>query len=243
MTLEVAVERRLGSFRLEASFITEPGLTALFGPSGSGKTSLLRIVAGLDRPDRGRVAVGGRVLVDTERSVFIPSHRRRAGYVFQEPRLFPHLSVRQNLTFGRLFAPRAERRAHLSDVVDLLGIGHLLGRRPGGLSGGEKSRVAIGRALLSEPQLLLMDEPLASLDEARRLEILPYLERLRDHARMPILYVSHSVTEVARLADNLVVMQDGTVAAAGPAADMLERPDLGGGPAGRVSGRLRPAPG
>lgn len=238
MTLEVAVERRLGSFELKAEFTAEAGLTALFGPSGSGKTSLLRMVAGLDRPDKGRVVVGSRVLVDTQSRTFTPPHRRRAGYVFQEPRLFPHLSVRQNLLFGRLFAPRAERKADLSEIVDLLGIGYLLGRRPGGLSGGEKSRVAIGRALLSEPQMLLMDEPLASLDEARRLEIMPYLERLRDHARVPMLYVSHSVTEVARLAAKVVVMHEGKVAAAGPAADILHRPDLRGGPPRRRIGEV-----
>jgi molybdate transport system ATP-binding protein len=205
MTIEVAVEHRFGAFRLEAAFTAEGGVTALFGPSGSGKTSLVRIVAGLLRPDRGRVAVGGRVLLDTGSRVFVPPQRRRIGYVFQEPRLFPHLSVRRNLTFGRWFAPRDEPKPDMAAIVELLGIGHLLGRRPASLSGGERSRVAIGRALLVSPRLLLLDEPLANLDEARRAEILPYLERLRDAARMPILFVSHAVGEVARLANKVVL--------------------------------------
>lgn len=221
MTIEIDVVRRLGAFELDARFSAEGGVTALFGRSGSGKTSLMRTVAGLLRPDRGRVAVDGRVLVDTERGVFVPPHRRRIGYVFQEPRLFPHLSVRHNLLFGRAFVPRAERIADPAPIVDLLGIGPLLRRRTGGLSGGEKSRVAIGRALLASPRLLLLDEPLANLDEARRQEILPYLERLRDVAKVPIIYVSHSVSEVARLATSVVVLEDGRVGAVGSTAEIL----------------------
>ena len=171
------------------------------------------------RPDRGRVAVDGQVLVDTERGIFVPSHRRRIGYVFQDSRLFPHLSVRRNLLYGRWFtASRRQRGADLDSVVDLLGIGHLLERRPASLSGGEKQRVAIGRALLAHPRLLLMDEPLAALDEARRAEILPYIERLRDEMGVPILYVSHSVAEVARLATTVVILTDGKVTAVGPVA-------------------------
>ena len=205
-------------------------MTALFGRSGSGKTTLVDIVAGLIRPDRGRVAVDGQMLVDTERGVFVPKHRRRIGYVFQDSRLFPHLSVRQNLLYGRWFS-RADGGAagDFASVVELLGIGHLLERRPDSLSGGEKQRVAIGRALLAHPRLLLMDEPLASLDEARRAEILPYIERLRDEAGVPILYVSHSVAEVARLATTVVILTEGKVTAVGPVLDILPLADAGDG--------------
>jgi len=221
--LSVAVGHRQGAFALSAGFETPGGVTALFGRSGSGKTTLVNAIGGLLRPDRGRVALGDTVLLDTERGLFVPRHRRRIGIVFQEGRLFPHLSVRQNLLFGRWFAPRDEEGVDVGTVVDLLGIGPLLGRRPAGLSGGEKQRVAIGRALLSKPRLLLMDEPLAALDHQRKAEILPYIERLRDEAGVPIVYVSHSVAEVARLADTLVVLEEGRVTAAGPAADMLAR--------------------
>jgi len=221
--LSVAVGHRQGAFALSARFETPGGVTALFGRSGSGKTTLVNAIGGLLRPDRGRVALGDTVLLDTERGLFVPRHRRRIGIVFQEGRLFPHLSVRQNLLFGRWFAPRDEEGVDVGMVVDLLGIGPLLGRRPAGLSGGEKQRVAIGRALLSKPRLLLMDEPLAALDDQRKAEILPYIERLRDEAGVPIVYVSHSVAEVARLADTLVVLDRGRVSAAGPAADMLAR--------------------
>jgi molybdate transport system ATP-binding protein len=226
MTLSVAVRRRLGSFNLDAAFESEGHLTVLFGPSGSGKTSVVNLIAGLARPDSGRIAVDGRVLVDTEARIFLPKHRRRIGYVFQDARLFPHLTVRQNLGYGRFFSPKAERRENFTHVVDLLGIGHLLDRRPSLLSGGEKQRVAIGRALLSSPKLLLMDEPLAALDEARKAEIMPYLERLRDETKVPIVYVSHSIAEVARLATTIVVMADGSVAASGPARDIVGRLDL-----------------
>jgi molybdate transport system ATP-binding protein len=165
-------------------------------------------------------------LVDTKRGLYVPPHRRRIGYVFQEGRLFPHLTVRQNLLYGRWFAPRGRAGADLDRVVDLLGIGELVDRRPGRLSGGEKQRVAIGRALLADPRLLLMDEPLASLDEQRKAEILPYIERLRDESKVPIVYVSHSIAEVARLATTLVLMSEGKVAAAGPALDIMRRLDL-----------------
>ena len=207
MSLDVDIDHRRGAFRLQARFTAAPGLTALFGRSGSGKTSLVNIVGGLIRPDRGRVTIDGQTLVDTERSVFVPAHRRRIGYVFQDSRLFPHLSVRRNLLYGRWFVRGSGgATADLGAVIDLLGIGHLLERHPDSLSGGEKQRVAIGRALLARPRLLLMDEPLASLDEARRAEILPYIERLRDEAGVPILYVSHSVAEVARLATAVVIL-------------------------------------
>ena len=230
MSLEVDVEHARGSFRLTARFSAAPGLTALFGRSGSGKTTLVDIVGGLVKPDRGRVAVDGQVLVDTERGVFVPRHRRRIGYVFQDSRLFPHLSVRRNLLYGRWFnRDSGGTAADLGSVVDLLGIGHLLERRPDSLSGGEKQRVAIGRALLARPQVLLMDEPLASLDEARRSEILPYIERLRDDMALPILYVSHSVAEVARLATTVVILTEGKVTAVGPVADILPLADSGDG--------------
>jgi molybdate transport system ATP-binding protein len=226
MTLSVDIRHRLGPFALEASFASSGRLTALFGPSGSGKTSLVNIIAGLVRPAHARVAVDGRTLVDTANRSFMPKHRRRIGYVFQDARLFPHMSVRQNLRYGRWFAPRDERYADEARVVDLLGIGGLLDRRPDSLSGGERQRVAIGRALIASPRLILMDEPLASLDDARKAEILPYIERLRDEAKVPIVYVSHSVAEVARLATDVVLLSSGKVTACGPAAEILQRLDL-----------------
>ncbi|MFO1082210.1 MAG: molybdenum ABC transporter ATP-binding protein [Reyranellaceae bacterium] len=231
MSLEVDIEHRRGDFRLSARFTAAPGLTALFGRSGSGKTSLVDIVAGLIRPDRGRIAVDGTVLVDTAAGLFVPQHRRRVGYVFQDSRLFPHLDVRGNLLYGRWFNRGRDggARTDLDSVVSLLGIGHLLRRRPASLSGGEKQRVAIGRALLARPRLLLMDEPLAALDETRRGEILPFIERLRDQAGVPILYVSHSVAEVARLATTVVILGDGKVTASGPVADILPHADSGDG--------------
>lgn len=227
--IEVAVRHRLGAFELDARFESTGRLTALFGRSGSGKTSLVDIIAGLIVPAQGRVVVDGQVLVDTQAGVFVPKHRRRIGYVFQDARLFPHLSVRQNLLFGRWFSPRdAASGSELAGVLDLLGIGHLLERRPGALSGGEKQRVAIGRALLSKPRLLLMDEPLASLDEARKAEILPYIERLRDEIGVPIVYVSHSVAEVVRLATTLVTVDQGRVTACGPTGEVMSRLDVAG---------------
>ena len=226
MNLEVDVAHRFGSFALEARFTSQGRLTAFFGRSGAGKSSLVNIIAGVVRPDRGRIVLDRTTLVDTERGVFVPKHRRRVGYVFQEGRLFPHLTVRQNLTFGRWFTPKRERKLGLDQVLDLLGIGHLLDRRPGALSGGEKQRVAIGRALLTSPRLLLMDEPLASLDETRKEEILPFIERLRDEAQVPIIYVSHSLSEVARLATTVVMLVEGRVVAVGPPTEVLGRADL-----------------
>lgn len=223
MTLSVAVQHQFGPFRLDAAFEAPPGVTALFGRSGSGKSTLVNAVAGLLRPDRGRIVVDGVSVLDTGAGVMLPPHRRRMGYVFQDGRLFPHLTVRQNLLYGRWFAPKGQG-AELSRIAGLLGIGGLLDRRPAGLSGGEKQRVAIGRAILSNPRLLLMDEPLAALDEGRKAEILPYLERLRDELRLPILYVSHSVSEVARLATTVVLLEAGRVVAAGPAAIVLADP-------------------
>jgi molybdate transport system ATP-binding protein len=211
--LEVDVSKRLGPTLIEAAFTAKGGITALFGPSGSGKTSIVNMVAGLITPERGRIALGGEVLFDSAAHKAVPVHKRRIGYVFQDDRLFPHLSVRHNLAFGRWMNRRAHDRAEEVQILDLLGIGPLMGRRPAGLSGGEKQRVAIGRALLSGPKLLLLDEPLASLDAARKAEILPYLERLRDQTGIPMVYVSHSAEEVERLADTIVRLEAGRVVA------------------------------
>ena len=226
MTLSVDLHHRLGTFELDAVFESNGRLTVLFGPSGSGKTSLVNLIGGLLRPGRGRIAVDGRVLVDTAAGIFLPKHKRRIGYVFQDARLFPHMTVSQNLRYGRFFRPQTERYADMDAVVELLGIGGLLDRRPNLLSGGEKQRVAIGRALIASPQLILMDEPLASLDEARKAEIMPYIERLRDETKIPIVYVSHSIAEVARLASDIVVLAGGRVTAAGSTADIMQRLDL-----------------
>ncbi len=238
MTLTVDIRHRLGAFSLNAAFTAEGGVTALFGRSGSGKTSLIRSIAGLIRPDRGHVALDGAVLTDTDRNIAIPRHRRRFGCVFQEARLFPHLSVRQNLSYGRWFAPKTAQAEDFDAVVELLGIGALLERRPGRLSGGEQQRVAIGRALLSNPRLLLMDEPLAALDEERKAEILPYLERLRDETKIPVVYVSHSIPEVARLASRVVLLRDGHVEAVGSAVDVLSLPSTAEGAERREAGVL-----
>lgn len=226
MSLVVDIRHRLGTFSLEAAFSSDGGVTALFGRSGSGKTSLIRIIAGLTRPADGRVQLDGDILVDTAARRFVPPHRRRFGYVFQEARLFPHLTVRGNLDYGRWFAPNGARAENPARIIGLLGIGSLLDRQPAHLSGGEKQRVAIGRALLSSPRLLLMDEPLAALDDERKAEILPYLERLRDEVGIPIVYVSHSVAEVARLADTVVLMAAGRIEAIGPASEILGGPRL-----------------
>jgi molybdate transport system ATP-binding protein len=226
MSLQVDIRHRLGAFSLDAAFKTDGRLTALFGPSGSGKTSLVNLIGGLLRPNEGRIVADGRVLADTAAHIFIPRHKRRIGYVFQDARLFPHMTVRQNLRYGRFFTPVSERYSDMDGVVELLGLGHLLDRRPGLLSGGEKQRIAIGRALLASPRLILMDEPLASLDDRRKAEIMPYIERLRDETKIPIVYVSHSVAEVARLATDIVVLDEGRVAAAGPTSEILQRLDL-----------------
>jgi molybdate transport system ATP-binding protein len=226
MSLVVDIRHRLGGFALDVQFKAGGGLIALFGRSGSGKTSIINIIAGLIRPDEGSVTVGDAALIDTRSGAFIPKHRRRVGYVFQEGRLFPHLTVRQNLLYGRWFAGKSGGTDDLDRVVEMLGIAGLLDRRPGRLSGGEKQRVAIGRALLADPRLLLMDEPLASLDDQRKAEILPYIERLRAQSKVPIVYVSHSVAEVARLATTVVVLSEGKVAAVGPTSEIMQRLDL-----------------
>ncbi|GGC66567.1 molybdenum ABC transporter ATP-binding protein [Chelatococcus reniformis] len=226
--ISIDVDKRLGAFHLVAKFAGGPGIVALSGRSGSGKSTLVRLIAGLDRPDRGRIALGpAHVLVDTERGIFVPKHRRRIGLVFQDAQLFPHLTVRQNLLFGRVFAPRAARRVGFDAVVETLGVGHLLARRTPRLSGGERQRVAIGRALLACPHLLLMDEPLASLDDARKAEILPLIERLRDEFGTPIVYVSHAMAEVARLAQTVVLLDAGRVVAVGSPQQTLGLADPG----------------
>ena len=216
MTLDIHLRHAFPGFELKVDMVLPGGLTCLFGRSGSGKTSIVNAVAGLLRPDQARIVLDG-VALDN-----LPPHRREVGYVFQDARLFPHLTVAENLTYG----PRVRGRPveGMTRVVELLGIGALLSRRPAALSGGERQRVAIGRALLSQPRLLLMDEPLAALDEARKAEILPYVEALRDETGLPILYVSHAVPEVARLATTIAVIEAGRVVALGPAADILSDP-------------------
>lgn len=225
--LEVDLHRQLGQISLEARFNCEAaGITAIFGRSGAGKTSLVNMLAGLLKPDRGRFALDGETFFDSQARIDVPIERRRLGYVFQEGRLFPHLSVRGNLSYGLKRVPKGERRIELEQVVSLLDIEGLLERRPNALSGGEKQRVALGRALLANPKLLLMDEPLAALDQPRKDEILPFIEQLRDETALPIIYVSHAMQEIVRLADTLVLMSDGKVQAVGSVEDLTSRLDL-----------------
>ncbi|NWG25715.1 MAG: molybdenum ABC transporter ATP-binding protein [Pseudorhodoplanes sp.] len=209
--LAVDIRKALGAFSIAAAFEMEGGSTALFGPSGSGKTSLVSMIAGLLKPDSGRIVLDDNVLFDSAKGLNVPPHRRRIGYVFQEGRLFPHMNVRSNLDYGRRMSGLPASEAAFARVVDMLGIAHLLDRRPGALSGGERQRVAIGRALLMQPRLLLLDEPLASLDSRRKAEILPYLVRLRDEARIPMIYVSHNAGEVVQIANRVVRLDDGRV--------------------------------
>jgi molybdate transport system ATP-binding protein len=213
--LRVDVAKQLGEFSLSATFESEGRVTGLFGASGAGKTSLVNMIAGLLRPDRGTIAIDGDTLDDTDKGVHVPAYRRRIGYVFQDARLFPHLDVVQNLDYGRRMNRLADDPLQRKRITELLDIGHLLDRRPGKLSGGERQRVALGRALLSKPRLLLLDEPLGALDEGRRAEILPYLMRLRDEARIPMVYVSHDAAEMRQLATQIVLLQDGRVTALG----------------------------
>ena len=213
--LRVDIEKRLGEFTLQAAFASEGRVTGLFGASGSGKTSLVNMIAGLLVPDRGSIMIDGETVDDVEKRVHVPVHRRRVGYVFQDARLFPHLDVRQNLDYGRRMNHLADDPAQLKRITELLDIGNLLDRRPGKLSGGERQRVALGRALLSKPRLLLLDEPLGALDEGRRAEILPYLVRLRDEARIPMVYVSHDAAEMRQLATQIVLLKRGRVSSFG----------------------------
>jgi molybdate transport system ATP-binding protein len=213
--LTVDVEKRLGTFTVNAAFQSESGVTALFGPSGSGKTSIVGMIAGLIRPDRGRIALDGDVLFDSATGFDLPAYRRAIGYVFQDGRLFPHLSVARNLDYGRWMSGKPRDEAQFARVVALLDIAPLLRRRPGALSGGERQRVALGRALLMRPRLLLLDEPLASLDAGRKQDILPYFARLRDETRLPMIYVSHDPNEVKGLANRVVLLDTGRVKATG----------------------------
>jgi molybdate transport system ATP-binding protein len=206
--LRVDVTKQLGEFSIEAAFTSEGRVTGLFGASGAGKTSLINMIAGLLKPDRGVIALDGETLDDVAAGVHVPPHRRRIGYVFQDARLFPHLDVRQNLDYGRRMNRLDDDPAQRTRVTDLLDIGGLMDRRPGQLSGGERQRVALGRALLSKPRLLL-------LDESRKVEILPYLVRLRDEARVPMVYVSHDAAEMRQLATQIVMVRDGRVSAFG----------------------------
>lgn len=221
MMLQVVLEHNQGRFRLDAKFGMDGGATALFGRSGSGKTTLVNAIAGLLRPQHGQITFDGEVLFDAALDIHKPPQARRFGYVFQEGRLFPHLTVRNNLLFSNIFYSRKTSAADFDRIVGLLGLESLLARRPGALSGGEKQRVAIGRALLARPRLLLLDEPLAALDTQRKSEILRYLELLRDEFAVPMLYVSHAVEEVVRLADNVVLLSDGKVQASGPTAAIM----------------------
>jgi molybdate transport system ATP-binding protein len=213
--LRVDVSKRLGEFAIEASFANEGRVTGLFGASGAGKTSLINMIAGLLRPDRGVIAIDGETLDDTSTRRHVAAYRRRIGYVFQDARLFPHLDVRGNLDYGRRMNRLAEDGVLWRRVTELLDIGDLLDRRPGKLSGGERQRVALGRALLSQPRLLLLDEPLGSLDEERKEEILPYLVRLRDEAGIPMVYVSHDPSEMRQLASQIAIIRRGRVTAFG----------------------------
>ena len=212
MSFDVDIAAKRGTFDIAAAFRADPGITVLFGPSGAGKTSILDLIAGILAPTRGRIAVDGHVLYDANARINLPPEKRRVGYIFQTARLFPHLSVRVNLLYGHKLTPPGQRYAELDHIVEMLGIGDLLTRKPGSLSGGEEQRVAIGRAILASPRLLLMDEPLASLDAARKREILPYIERLRDELKIPILYVTHLESEVTRLADVVIEVANGRVA-------------------------------
>jgi len=221
--LAVDVEKRLGEFSIAAKFEVPEGVTALFGPSGSGKTSIVNMVAGLLTPDRGRISVNGTLLFDSAGGFSLPPHQRHIGYVFQDGRLFPHMTVAQNLDYGRRMYRLPQDGAAHARIVDMLDIAHLLGRRPGKLSGGERQRVAIGRALLLQPQLLLLDEPLASLDAARKREIFPYLLRLRDET-VPMIYVSHNAAELRRIATTIVRIDDGRVSGVG-GAELLDAAD------------------
>lgn len=238
--LEVDIEGRVGSFSIAACFRAEPGVTALFGRSGAGKSTILKMIAGTARPQKGRIAAGTRVLFDSRACINLPAQARGIGFVFQEDRLFPHLSVRGNLTYARWAGRRAARRP-LEEVVALLGLEAHLDRYPDTLSGGERQRVAIGRALLAEPEILLMDEPLSALDRERREEILPYLEAIAGRTRIPVLYVSHETSEVTRLADRVVAIEAGRVSAVGTAAEILggfHVPGEEGGPVSILEGKV-----
>ncbi len=211
----VDIDKQLGDFALSVTFQGDSGVTALFGPSGSGKTSVVGMIAGLIRPGRGRIVIDGEIVFDSGNGIDVPAHRRRIGYVFQDGRLFPHMSVARNLDYGRWMTGLPRDEAQFKHVVDLLDIAPLVDRRPGALSGGERQRVALGRALLMKPRLMLLDEPLASLDARRKSEILPYFLRLRDDTKLPMIYVSHDAGEVKLLANRVVLLDGGRVVTSG----------------------------
>lgn len=222
--LDIDIQKRLGNFTVDAAFSTgEAGVTALFGRSGAGKTSVINMVAGLIRPDKGRIVVKDRCVFDSEKGVNLPVEKRRFGYIFQDGRLFPHMSVKSNLLYGMKLLPKSRRHVRFDQVVELLGIEHVLNRRPAKLSGGEKQRVAIGRALLTSPDLLLMDEPMASLDKARKSEVLPFIARLPVEFAIPILYVSHSMSEIRSIADQIVFVDSGRIVSSGGAATVCDQ--------------------
>ncbi len=228
--LDIAIRARRGDFRLEAAFAAPAGsITAIFGASGAGKSTIANAIAGLARPESGHIRLDGTPVYDGARRINLPPERRRVGYVFQDGLLLPHLSVEGNLDYGARRAARADDgrvKVDRAQIIELLGLGGLLRRRPHTLSGGERQRVAIGRALLARPRLLVLDEPLASLDPPRKAQILPLIERLRDDVGLPMVYISHDFREVARLADRLVVLDAGMVRADGPLFDLAQRLDL-----------------
>ena len=221
--IDVDIEQRRGDFHLDVRFSAEAPIVGLFGRSGSGKTSIVNAIAGIAMPERGSIRVNDAILFDAEQRIDVPPESRRIGYVFQDGLLFPHMDVQANLTYGQRFRDPRDRFIDEARVVELLGLGGLLQRKPRTLSGGEKQRVAIGRALLAQPRILLMDEPLASLDAARKSEILDYIERLRDELSIPIFYVSHSVAEMTRLADAVVVLSEGKCVAVGAVDEVIGR--------------------
>ncbi len=225
--LEVKVRKKLGVFAVDVAFSSgDSGITAIFGPSGAGKTSIINMVAGLLRPDEGKIYIDDKPLFDSTKAINIPPNKRRLGYIFQDGRLFPHLSVKSNLTYGMKLIRKKDRRLNFDQVVALLDLETLLYRRPAKLSGGEKQRVAIGRALLTSPSLLLMDEPLSSLDGRLKAEILPFVSRMQKESMIPVLYVSHSTDEILSIADRVIVVQSGNVIGSLDIALVNEHPDI-----------------
>ncbi|MEM5476329.1 molybdenum ABC transporter ATP-binding protein [Pacificibacter sp. AS14] len=226
MSLSISIQHAFADFALDVAFEAPKGLTVLYGRSGSGKSTIINAVSGLIRPHRAKISIDGQVLQDSAAGLFKSAHKRKLGYIFQDSRLFPHLTVARNLDYGARAARRSVDAMQRARVIEMLGIGNLLDRKPSALSGGEKQRVAIGRALLADPQLILADEPLSSLDAARKAEILPYFERVRDETDIPIIYVSHSANEVARLATTVIALENGKVIRKGPALDVLADPTV-----------------
>jgi len=224
--IDVDIEYTRGDFQLRTKFVSEDRVIALFGRSGSGKTSIVQCLAGLLKPSAGYIRIAGETLFDSSARINVRPEKRRIGYVFQDARLFPHLKVRGNLTYGMNLLPVNERRHEPQEIAEMLGIDDLMNRLPSTLSGGERQRVAIGRALLASPKLLLMDEPLSALDNDRKSEIMPFIENLRDQLGVPIVYVSHAIEEVVRLADTMVVLADGKTLATGDVEDIMSRLDL-----------------